>query len=96
MLTWVQERQRFEPAAHLVGLQCATGLAAGRLAGKNLLLATGDRTANGSTIGPLTHVWRVETFGGVREGVGARRLSRSGGGRGSESMAGVVVQHQRR
>ncbi|GLI62971.1 hypothetical protein VaNZ11_005828 [Volvox africanus] len=76
LLAWVTERQRFEPAAHLAGLQCATGLATGRLAGNTLLLATGDRSENGSTSGPLTHIWRVESAGG--RGMGGSAGGRAG------------------
>ncbi|GIL49819.1 hypothetical protein Vafri_6132 [Volvox africanus] len=88
LLTWVSERQRFEPAAHLAGLQCATGLATGRLAGNTLLLATGDRSENGSTSGPLTHIWRVESAGGRGTGGSGRgRSGWDGGGRLGEGLA---------
>ncbi|GIL77643.1 hypothetical protein Vretimale_6794 [Volvox reticuliferus] len=88
LLTWVAERQRFEPAAHLAGLQCATGLATGRLAGSTLLLATGDRSENGSTSGPLTHIWRVESAGArSMRGFAGGRSGLDGGARLGEGLA---------
>eukprot|EP00198_Chlamydomonas_reinhardtii_P008689 XP_001698026.1 hypothetical protein CHLREDRAFT_176862 [Chlamydomonas reinhardtii] len=83
ILVWHPGRRRFEPTAHLSGISCATGLAAGRLrqhgaAGPptTYLLATGDRTANGSYTGAMTHVWSLEeekapgAFGGGGGGGG--------------------------
>ncbi|KXZ52294.1 hypothetical protein GPECTOR_10g926 [Gonium pectorale] len=78
LLVWHPRRQRWEEAAHM-GLSCATGLATTRLGTQQLLLATGDRAANGSYAGPLTHLWRLEAEG-LAAGVGA------GEGAGSEGV----------
>ncbi|KAG2445173.1 hypothetical protein HYH02_008641 [Chlamydomonas schloesseri] len=89
ILVWHPGRRRFEPTAHLSGLSCATGLAAGRLrqhgaAGPptTYLVATGDRSANGSHTGPMTHLWTVEEEKAPGSLVGAGAGIGGGGGEG--------------
>ncbi|KAG2439533.1 hypothetical protein HXX76_004886 [Chlamydomonas incerta] len=95
ILVWHPGRRRFEPTAHLSGLSCATGLAAGRLrqhgaAGPptTYLVATGDRAANGSYAGPMTHLWTVEE----EQAPGALGGGGGGGGAG-EGHFTSTLQH---